>query len=233
MAFFEFIVIVMLVALVSVVSGPYGGVIVAALIYGLVWIIYQRSKTMSKDLLLIKEKLGIVDDEELHFSNERIEEELERELWFDQKTSGKSGNGGKDVAYGGIVFNDQGEVLLRSPTNHWGGYVWTFAKGGREEADRSAEESALREVWEETGYECEIVSPIPGTFTSDTCTTLYYLMRPSGYVVGFDDETAEVKWVHPDEALELIQLTTNLRGRRRDTHALLSALEVWNHLSGT
>jgi 8-oxo-dGTP diphosphatase len=147
--------------------------------------------------------------------------------------SGSAGHGGKDVAYGGIVFNDKGEVLLRSPTNYWGGYVWTFAKGGQEVADQSPEETALREVREETGCECEIVAPIPGTFTSETCTTYYYLMKPTGFVTAHDDETAEVRWVHPEEAFDLIQLTTNLRGRRRDTHALLSALEVWNQLGGT
>ncbi|MCC2683364.1 MAG: hypothetical protein K0R75_263 [Paenibacillaceae bacterium] len=230
MAFFEFIIVVILAGLVSFVTGPYGGTVIAALIYGLVWITYQKNKNMAEDLRKIKEKLGITEFDDFHMDNDRIEAELEWEHRMNHQESGSAGHGDKDVAYGGIVFNEKGEVLLRSPTNHWGGYVWTFAKGGQEAEDRSPEETALREVWEETGCESEIVAPIPGTFTSDTCTTFYYLMKPTGHVTEHDDETEAVKWVHPDEAFELIQLTTNMRGRRRDTHALLSALEVWNQL---
>jgi 8-oxo-dGTP diphosphatase len=233
LTFFEFIVVVILAALVSFLTGPFGTVVIAALIFGFVWITYQKNKDMAEDLRKIKENLGITEEDEFHYSNERIEEELERELWFGQREGSDSESKDKDIAYGGIVFNDKGEVLLRSPTNHWGGYVWTFAKGGREAEDRSPEETALREVWEETGCECEIVAPIPGTFTSDTCTTFYYLMKPTGHGTEHDKETEAVKWVHPDEAFELIQMTTNLRGRRRDTHALLSALEAWNQLIDT
>ena len=59
----------------------------------------------------------------------------------------------QEYAYGGIVFNNEGKILMRSPSGHWGGYVWTFAKGGTEENDKSPEEVAIREVLEETGYE--------------------------------------------------------------------------------
>ena len=53
-------------------------------------------------------------------------------------------------AYGGVLINDAGHVLLREPANHYGGYVWTFAKGNPDPGE-SAEEAALREVLEETG----------------------------------------------------------------------------------
>ncbi|EPY09310.1 hypothetical protein PAALTS15_00415 [Paenibacillus alvei TS-15] len=39
---------------------------------------------------------------------------------------------------------------MRSPKNHWGGYVWTFAKGGQDVEDMTPEETARREVQEET-----------------------------------------------------------------------------------
>ena len=52
---------------------------------------------------------------------------------------------------------------MRSPNNHWGGYIWTFAKGSHEESDITTEDTALREVMEETGYECLIISRIPGS----------------------------------------------------------------------
>ena len=81
------------------------------------------------------------------------------------------------ICYGGIVFNDEGHVLMRSPSNFWGGYIWTFAKGSYEESDATTEDTAIREVKEETGYECSIMARIPGEFESDTCMTKYYLMR--------------------------------------------------------
>ncbi|WP_158606576.1 NUDIX domain-containing protein [Paenibacillus ginsengarvi] len=131
-----------------------------------------------------------------------------------------------DCAYGGIVFREDGHVLMRSPSGHWGGYVWTFAKGGREPGDSSSECTALREVQEETGYTCEVVAHIPGAFESDTCVTKYYLMKPTGAVHQFDRETSEVQWVSTAQAFKLISLTTTEKGRKRDTDALRCAIEV-------
>ena len=53
-------------------------------------------------------------------------------------------------AFGGILVREDGKILLREPKGHYGGYVWTFAKGGAN-AGGSAEDAALREVHEETG----------------------------------------------------------------------------------
>ena len=103
-------------------------------------------------------------------------------------------------AFGGIVFNETGQVLVRSPAGFWGGYVWTFAKGGAASSDRTPEETALREVEEETGYECEIIAKVPGEFASDTCVTKYFLMKPTGKITEFDHETQEVRWVSTDDA---------------------------------
>ncbi|WP_419873404.1 NUDIX hydrolase [Candidatus Pristimantibacillus sp. PTI5] len=131
-----------------------------------------------------------------------------------------------DYAYGGIVFNEAGEVLLRSPSGFWGGYIWTFAKGGRDPQDHSPEYTALREVREETGYVCEVIAPIPGEYESDTCVTKYFLLRPTGIVHNFHYETREVRWVSMVEAFKLISLTMTEKGRQRDTNALKSAIDV-------
>ncbi len=53
-------------------------------------------------------------------------------------------------AFGGVIINEAGLVLLREPSNHHGGYVWTFAKG-RAKPGEAPEQAALREVLEETG----------------------------------------------------------------------------------
>jgi 8-oxo-dGTP pyrophosphatase MutT (NUDIX family) len=129
-------------------------------------------------------------------------------------------------AYGGIVFNEEGKVLMRSPTGNWGGYVWTFAKGGSDEKDKSREETAIREVQEETGYECSILVPIPGEFESDTCITKYFLMELTGIKTDHDKDTQEVKWVDVEEAFEMIKQTKSLKGRNRDRNALESAIRI-------
>ena len=33
------------------------------------------------------------------------------------------------TSYGGVVIDVWGRLLLRTPTNHFDGYVWTFPKG--------------------------------------------------------------------------------------------------------
>lgn len=132
-----------------------------------------------------------------------------------------------EVAYGGIVFDGENRVLLRKPSNGWGNYAWTFPKGAPEpELDATPEQTALREVQEETGVTCEVVSSVPGRYESDTCFTQYFLMRPLSQVAEYDFETEEVRWVTVEEAVELIALTTTPKGRKRDLDALSAAIQV-------
>jgi len=62
----------------------------------------------------------------------------------------------KAGAYGSLLFDARGRTLLRKPSNHFGGYVWTFAKG-KPDAGEQPEQTALREVHEETGYVCRVL----------------------------------------------------------------------------
>jgi len=62
-------------------------------------------------------------------------------------------------AFGGVVMNAAGQVLLKEPTNHFDAYVWTFPKG-RPNPGESPETTALREVREETGVEARIIASI-------------------------------------------------------------------------
>lgn len=128
-------------------------------------------------------------------------------------------------AYGGVLINDQGQILLRRVANNFAGYRWSFAKGTPDPGE-SPEETALREVREETGYACEIIVQLPGTFVGGLTENTFFLMRPIGEPGPFCWETSEIRWVDPGEAPALIAQTTNKTGRLRDLAILAAALEA-------
>jgi 8-oxo-dGTP pyrophosphatase MutT (NUDIX family) len=126
-------------------------------------------------------------------------------------------------ACGGVVIDAQGRVLLREPTNHYDGYVWTFPKG-RPDPGETPEACALRETQEETGIHARIVRSIPGTFQGGTTSNTFFLMAPVEDTGKFDWETSSIQWATPDEARALVALTTNATGRLRDLAVLEAAL---------
>ena len=129
------------------------------------------------------------------------------------------------AAFGGVVFNERGEVLLREVRNHFGGYVWTFAKGGPNPKE-SDEEAALREVREETGVVAKILGRLKNGFQGDTSVTYYFLMSLVEEKGDFDPkETQAVKWVKPEEASQYIEKTTSSAGRKRDLAVLEAACQ--------
>ncbi len=129
-------------------------------------------------------------------------------------------------AYGGVLINDRGEVQLREPANHFGGYVWTFAKG-RPDPGETPEQTALREVSEETGHETRIIALIPGVFAGTTTSTVFFLMEPVGEPGKFSEETERVRWVDEAEARRLIDESNSITGRQRDRAVLAAAFRVW------
>jgi 8-oxo-dGTP diphosphatase len=135
-------------------------------------------------------------------------------------------------AYGGVVIDAQGQVLLREPANHHNGYVWTFAKG-KPNIGEMPEQTALREVLEETGIVAKIAKKLPGSFDGSTKSNEYFLMAPIGDVGRFDFETVAVKWVSQEEAKLLISRTTKPRGRERDLKVLEAAFAAWRESSGS
>lgn len=136
---------------------------------------------------------------------------------------------GKPMAFGGLLIDDQQRVLLRRPTGDFDGYKWTFPKG-RPGPGESAEQAALREVREETGYSAEITGRLSHCFAGGTTMTEYFLMAPKGQPGEFDEEeTAEIKWATLADAEHLIAQTANAVGKKRDL-AILDVLR--KHLVG-
>ena len=151
---------------------------------------------------------------------------LYHELWdvlhkLQTKETGKPPSAkAKKMSYGGILLNNERHILLRRPKGDFDGYVWTFPKG-KEEPGSTPEETALREVKEETGYAAEIVRKLPGQFEGGTGVTEFFLMRPLGEPGAFDSsETEAITWVSLDDATNHIAKTRNAVGRKRDQSVL-------------
>jgi len=132
-------------------------------------------------------------------------------------------------AYGGVVINSRGQVLLREPAGHYKGDVWTFAKG-RPAPGESPEQTALREVLEETGYQAAITAKIPGSFDGKRTSNEYFLMIPVEDTKEFDGETQAIRWATGEEARKLIQLNRKQNRRRRDLRVLKLALALFRSL---
>ena len=128
--------------------------------------------------------------------------------------------------YGAIVVDPTNEkILLREPTNHFQGFVWTFARGGGEPGEHPLD-VALRETKEETGYTVQAAKAIPEVFHGATkWSSLYYIAKPVGKQGKTDWETSATKWCTYEEAKALIGQTTNDAGRKRD-------LQVLDHVYG-
>ncbi len=95
------------------------------------------------------------------------------------------------------------------------GQTWTLPKGTPIPGE-SLEETALREVREETGLVVRIISPLDAikyTFvqrgTRIHKTVHYFMMEPmGGGLENHDHEFEEVRWVAFDEAPELLSFET-------------------------
>lgn len=132
----------------------------------------------------------------------------------------------KAIAYGGVVIDPEGRVLLREVKNHFDGYMWTFAKG-RPDKGESPRETALREVHEEMGINPTILTPMTGEFIGGTTINRFFLMLTARDSANLDFENRETQglcWATPDEAQRLISQTTNALGRERDLSILQAAL---------
>ena len=131
----------------------------------------------------------------------------------------------KRASYGGVLIDDQSRVLLRKVTNSFGGAAWTFAKG-RPDPSEHPEETAMREVLEETGYPVEMLAPIPGGFEGTTTVNRYWLMRPVGEQQVFGWETEATRWCTPEQARALIGESHSGMVRQRDLAVLQAALAL-------
>lgn len=109
------------------------------------------------------------------------------------------------VAAGGVVVNDNGEVLLVHRPHY---NDWSFPKG-KLDVGEEVEAAALREVREEAGLACEIVRELSAIRYSVTTrkgevkpkVVHYFLMKVAGGELATDgSETDEAVWCAVEEA---------------------------------
>lgn len=136
--------------------------------------------------------------------------------------------GSNIAAFGGVVIDPLGRVLLREVKGHYDGYVWTFPKG-RPDPDETPRRTAWREVFEETGVRARLLRPLFPSFPGGTTVTHHFLMLadPKQVDLSFSsDETASLRWATEAEACALIKQTTNSQGRARDLAVLRAAFDA-------
>jgi len=115
------------------------------------------------------------------------------------------------VAVGGIVENDQGEILLVK-TFH-GGWVYP---GGQVESGENLMQALAREIKEESGIDV-IVSRLIGVYSNTgtytwhdgvtevpTKVMLDYVCCPVGGELCTSDETSDSRWVPRERVLEMV-----------------------------
>lgn len=123
----------------------------------------------------------------------------------------------REFSAGGLVVDGAGRVLLIRARDLRGRPVWTLPKGTLA-AGETAERAALREVREETGYDCEIVRPLEAvTYWFQRHgrrikkTVRWYLMRPLAKAGEHDHEVDEVAWAAPPEAVHRLRYDSDRR----------------------
>jgi 8-oxo-dGTP pyrophosphatase MutT (NUDIX family) len=122
------------------------------------------------------------------------------------------------VSAGGLVIRAVGgrpEIVVGRRRRERDGYVWSLPKG-TPEVGETREETALREVREESGLEVRILSYFAAISYSFVRTgeriektVHYYIMEAiGGSFDQYDQEFDELRWVPMDEAITLLDFQT-------------------------
>ncbi len=133
-----------------------------------------------------------------------------------------------EFSAGGVLYRHGAEGVEVVLVGRRRERLWALPKG-KPDGDETAEETALREVLEETGLQAAIEQPlgdisywytgVDGRRVHKKVT--YFLMRPvGGDVADHDHEFDDVAWVHLSEAERLLTHRNQLPILRRVTELM-------------
>ena len=126
-------------------------------------------------------------------------------------------------AAGAVVVEPDGRIWLVSPSNAFGGYKTTFAKG---KADGfGLKETALKEVFEETGLQVELFGHLIDV-TKSTSRTRYYLAKRLG------GSPADMCWETQAVHLVPLELAKGMLNQSVDHQVIDELFERRNRWSG-
>ena len=130
-----------------------------------------------------------------------------------------------EYSAGGVIVEGDRVLLVHTKTLR-GKPVWTFPKGLIEAGEQSVQ-AALREVQEETGYQCQIVQELPASTywfqrgeQRVRKTVRWFLMQPVQKVGEHDTEIDAVAWVPFTEAERRLSYSSDRRLLRAVREAL-------------
>ena len=123
----------------------------------------------------------------------------------------------REVSAGGVVIGHAGLLLIKVK-NLQGQVVWTFPKGHLE-AGETAEDAAVREVQEETGWRCKILGPLLDVeypFMRQgrkvMKTVHWYRMEAEDRVGEWDpEEVLDCRWCLLEEAKSLVTYPSDIK----------------------
>lgn len=141
----------------------------------------------------------------------------------------------KELSAGGVVFRHQDDglelLLIEDRYGHW-----TLPKG-KQEPNETNEQTALREIWEETRIEGEVLQPLTSVayqYEHEQYGTVekvvhYFLVRQiSGQAQPQLTEINRVTWLSPKEAWQR-QQTTGYRNNDEVIQRALKLLDQTGH----
>ena len=115
----------------------------------------------------------------------------------------------REKSCGIIVYRKQNDIIELLLIKHRTGGQWSFPKGHMEQGE-SETQTALREVWEETGVkasiidgfrECVYYNPWPNVSKK----VVYFIgTTDQSELKRQEEEVSEIKWVELDEAERLV-----------------------------
>ena len=116
----------------------------------------------------------------------------------------------REFSSGGAVYKPGGDQVLWLVCQHSGYHKWVLPKGLIDPGEK-ADQTAVREVEEETGIKAKIIAKIPDpekyVYTMNGARIFklvqYFLMEyVSGDIANHDFEMEAVEWLSYDQALE-------------------------------